>query len=377
MTGRERLLRVFKQEAVDRVPVAPFIHINFVKEFFKDDNIDVIEKTIEVYEHFGFDLIHRNCLPIGYDDIDLSGPGWNVQRQTRTDGRDETRGTTIHTPEGTLTEKFSLNWMSRYDAEATAVEYLIKTENDFDVFSRYQPPAGMVDTSGIAKAKRLVCDTHKGIIAPWIQGAFNYVAFYYRKIDDLLLDAMINPAFYNRMMEYFLERNKQVIVRYIEAGVDAFSYAGNIASGKLVSCDFFSRHVFPYEKKLIDFIKSKGVFVLYHNCGYGMKLFPVYKDLEMNVYESMTPPPFGDTVFETALEIMPKNITLSGNLDQIKFLKTATPAQIREKVRGLLDRAKKRGNFILSTTDYFGEQTPHGNIAAFAKAGRELGKYSE
>jgi uroporphyrinogen decarboxylase len=375
MTGRERLLKSFRQEAVDRVPVAPFIHINFVKEFFDDDNIDVIEKTIEVYEHFGFDMIHRNCTSVYYDDVNLASPSWKVYRQTKTDGRDETRVTIIHTPDGSLTETFKLNWMSRYDAEASAVDYFIKTEKDFDIFSRHQPPLGAVDTSGIVKAKKLVCDSGKGIIAPWIQGAFNYLAIYYRKLDDLLLDAMTNPAFYNRMMKYFIERNKQVIVKYIEAGVDAFSYAGNIASGKLISLDFFQQYVFPYEKKLIDFIKSKGVYIQYHNCGYGMKLFPAYKNLEMNVYESMTPPPFGDTIFEKALKMMPKSITLSGNIDQIEFLKTAKPSRIREKVRNVLEKAKKRGNFILSTTDYFGEQTPQENIAALAEAGIKYGNY--
>jgi uroporphyrinogen-III decarboxylase len=234
---------------------------------------------------------------------------------------------------------------------------------------------GTVDTAGITKAKRLVCDTGRGMIAPWIQGAFNHLAFYYRKLDDLLMDAMINAPFYNRMMEYFLERNKQIIAQYINARVDAFSYAGNIASGKLIGVEFFQKYVFPYEKHLIDFIKSKGVYVQYHNCGYGMRLFPAYKDLGMNVYESMTPPPFGDTDFELAIEVMPKLITLSGNIDQIEFLKTATPMQVRQKVKEILEKAKKRGNFILSTTDYFGEGTPHENIFAFAQAGKEYGVY--
>jgi uroporphyrinogen decarboxylase len=375
MTGRERLLKSFRQEAVDRVPVAPFIHVNFVKEFFNADTIDIIEKTIEVYEHFGFDMIHRNCMSVYYDDIDLSGPGWQVQRQTKTDGRNETRATVIHTPGGDLTETFKLNWMSRYDAEASVMEYFIKTEKDFDIFCKHQPPLGTVDTSDITKAKKLVCDSSKGMIAPWIQGAFNYLAIHYRKLDDLLMDAMINPTFYNRMMEYFLERNKQIITRYIEAGVDAFSYAGNIASGKLIGIDFFNEHVLPYEKRLIDFIKSKGVYVLYHNCGYGMKLFPAYRNLGMNVYESLTPPPFGDTILEKAFEIMPATITLSGNIDQIEFLKAANPIAIRKRVKEVLEKSKNRGNFILSTTDYFGEQTPYENIFTFAKAGRDFGRY--
>jgi len=34
MTGRERLLWALNQQPVDRMPVSPFIHANFVREFF-------------------------------------------------------------------------------------------------------------------------------------------------------------------------------------------------------------------------------------------------------------------------------------------------------------------------------------------------------
>jgi uroporphyrinogen decarboxylase len=372
MEPRERLLRVFKQQEVDRIPVAPFIHTNFVNEFCKGADIDIIAKTIEVYEHFGFDLLHRNCTPV-YDDINLEGYNWTVDKNITMEGRNQTTVTKIETPAGNLQERFKLVWISNYDAEASAVEYFIKAPQDFDILERYQPPVGTIDTSDIKRAKKLVGG--KGIIAPWVQGTFNHCAFYYRRLDDLLMDAMTNPKFYHRMMEYFLQRNKQMISQFMDAGVDALSYGANIASGKLISEDFFREYVFPYEKKLIDFIKSSGVYVQYHNCGYGMKLLPAYCELEMNVYESLTPPPFGDTIFEKALEIMPKSITLSGNIDQIEFLKTASPEEIRMRVREILEKAKRRGNFLLSTTDYFDEQTPPENILAFAEAGVTYGLY--
>ena len=56
LSGRERLLRVFHQREVDRIPVAPFIHINYVKEFFGTQDVDWVAKTPDVYAHFGFDL---------------------------------------------------------------------------------------------------------------------------------------------------------------------------------------------------------------------------------------------------------------------------------------------------------------------------------
>jgi len=89
----------------------------------------------------------------------------------------------------------------------------------------------------------------------------------------------------------------------------------------------------------------------------------------------MTPPPFGDTVLAHALKVMPAAVTLSGNIDQIEFLKTASRKEVKDRVKTVLGQAKQRGNFILSTTDYFGEDTPHENILALAEAGREFGIY--
>lgn len=75
------------------------------------------------------------------------------------------------------------------------------------------------------------------------------------------------------------------------------------------------------------------------------------------------------------MEIMPPDIALSGNIDQIDFLKNAKPDDVRKRVRNVLETVKQRGNFILATTDYFFEQTPHENIFALSQAGREFGVY--
>lgn len=372
MSGRERLLRVFCHQPVDRIPVAPFIHANFVREFYADCGVDVLARTVDVYEHFGFDIIHRNCSP-AYDSVGPSADGWQVERLTEVDGRDEVTRTVVHTPKGDLTEVFRLVWVSEYDVEATPVEYLVKSEEDFDLLVEFLPRACEIEASSIGVARRTLGD--KGITAPWAQGAFNFVTYYYRSLEQVVTDALINPGFYHRMMEYFLERNARVCAQYIDAGADVISYAGNAASGKMVSEGFFRDYVMPYEKRLIDYIQNRGSHVLYHNCGYARSLLGAYREMGMHAYESLTAPPYGDTILEDAVDQMGPEIVLSGGLDQIEFLKTAEPDEVRAKVKSMLDTVRPRGSFILAATDYFGEKTPHDNLIAFAEAGREFGSY--
>lgn len=372
MTGRERLLRVFGHQPVDRIPVAPFIHANFVKEFYGDCDVDVLAKTADVYGHFGFDIIHRNCSP-AYDNVGPSADGWLVERVVEVEGRNETTKTVVHTPKGDLTELHRMVWVSEYDVEATPVDYLIKSEEDLDLLIEFQPRACEIDASNIGVALQTLGDA--GIVAPWGQGAFNFVTYYYRSLEQLVMDALVNPEFYRRMMEYFLERNTRVCAQYIDAGADVISYAGNAATAKMVSEGFFREHILPYEKQLIDYIQGRGVPVLYHNCGYAKGLFGAYRELGMLAYESLTAPPYGDTFLDEAMEQLGPEIVLSGGIDQIEFLKTARPDEVRLRAKSILDQVRSRGSFILAASDYFGEQTPYENLMAFAEAGLEHGRF--
>jgi uroporphyrinogen-III decarboxylase len=119
-----------------------------------------------------------------------------------------------------------------------------------------------------------------------------------------------------------------------------------------------------------------GAPVIYHNCGDAAKIMRFYNDLEIDCWGYLTPPPYADVILEEALAVLRPTLTLRGNIDQIDFLMKATPDQVKEKVRQVLTIVKPRGNWILSTTDFFFDGTPYENIQALAEAGREYGWYT-
>ena len=148
-----------------------------------------------------------------------------------------------------------------------------------------------------------------------------------------------------------------------------------MANGSMAGSRLFGEFVMPYENRIIDAIHEEGCFCIYHNCGDARVLLPYYDEMKMDMYESLTPPPYGDTILSEALEVIKPPKVLSGNLDQIDFLVHATPDQVRQRVKEILELAKPRGHFILATSDYFSEGTPEENIYAFAKAARDFGGY--
>ena len=76
-----------------------------------------------------------------------------------------------------------------------------------------------------------------------------------------------------------------------------------------------------------------------------------------------------------ALVQVPPPTVLSGGIDPIQFLVTATPEQVRQRVRDVLEQVKPRGGFILAASDYFSEGTPPENLQAFSDAAHEFGRY--
>jgi uroporphyrinogen-III decarboxylase len=89
----------------------------------------------------------------------------------------------------------------------------------------------------------------------------------------------------------------------------------------------------------------------------------------------VTGPPFGDVVLDDVLKIIRPDMALRGNIDQVEFLQKATVAEVKERVKELLEKVKPRGNWILSCSDFFFDGTSYENIFALTEAGIEFGQY--
>jgi hypothetical protein len=366
---------------VDRIPVAPFLYYNSVYEMFgyqpSIDNFldppdfDPIAKFLDYCARFGFDALH--ILGSAWDAaaVDRSAENWDVHIQREGDAERQCRTTTISTPGGPLRQVENFRRSSRHLVVSAIGEYLIKTREDFELLARYAPPVGQVDCRLVRRAKEAIGEA--GLTVACNHGAFNALNVF-RKLDDLMADPHTDEPFYRAMMEYFLERtilqNRQIVA----AGTDVIEIGANLATSG-VGPKFFERFVLEYEKRIVEEIKRSGAFTILHNCGDAIKIMHLYNQLDIDVWGYLTPPPFGDMDLDKALQVMRPDLILRGNIDQVEFLVKASPEEIRARVGALLEKVKPRGNWILSTTDFFLDGVPYANIDAFANAGREFGVY--
>jgi uroporphyrinogen decarboxylase len=390
MNARERLLNTLNNKPVDRMPVAPFLYFNNVYElfeykppldeyFFDPPDFDVVEKLVDYCDHFGFDVLHILGsvwdMYIAYNsinDVSVVRPweNWDVIVETNRKG-DETiqRIVTIRTPEGELRTVEKIERTSTYLVVAAPTEYLIKTKEDFEIFRKYSPPADYMDCRLIRRAREAVGD--KGLVTSGMHGAFNTLGMF-RSLENILTDPITDPDFYREMIEFFIPILIKRAKKFVENGADVVEIAAHWTGQ--VGPKIFQEHLFEYENQLIKAVREMGVPVIYHNCGDAAKIMHFYNDLDINCWGYLTPPPMADVILEDALKLRP-SLALRGNLDQVKFMREATPEEVYEKTKEVVLKAKERGNFILSTTDFFFDGTPYENIEAFAQAGLDHGAY--
>jgi len=390
MNGRERLLKALKHEPTDCVPVAPFTYFNAIYEmfdyvphldtFFNPPDFDPVVKFVDYCDAFGFDVMH--VLGTVWDmwggdskfdqGLSRSAENWDVHMEDQRRGDDELLRTfTIRTPGGILRQVEKHDRTSKYLVVSATQEYLIKTPADFDILRRYAPPADRMDTQLITRARAATGD--KGVVTACTHGSFNILGLF-RKLEDVLTDPLKDEGFYREMVAYFLPCLIQRARKMVEAGADVIEVAGHWTGQ--VGPKTFQKYILENENRLAKAIHEMGALVLYHNCGDAAKIMRFYNDLEIDCWGYLTPPPFADVVLEEALAVLRPTLTLRGNIDQVDFLMKATPQQVREKVREVLTKVVPRGNWILSTTDFFFDGTPYENIRAFAEAGREFGQYA-
>ena len=380
MNARERLITTFQGKKADRVPVSPFIFLNNIYEMFQykpdidhflsPQDFDVAEKFVAYHDYFGFDVLFSPGL-LWDSYIPETSENWEVTITKEGDADSQLRTTLVKTPEGNLTQVMRFNRSSTYMVVLAVEKYIIENKQDFEIFAKYAPPAQFIDYELISKARKVVND--KGLINVATHGAFNTLN-QFRKLEDMMMDPVVDEGFYRAMMDFFLDWNINHLKEVIAAGSDSIEIGGNLATSG-VGPRFFQEYVMEYENRLCRQIHEAGAFVVYHNCGDAQKIMHLYNDLDIDVWGYVTTPPFGDVNLDDALRIIRPNMALRGNIDQVEFLRQASPQEIKEKVKWLLDKVKPRGNWILCTSDFFFDGTPYENIQAFAEAGLEYGKY--
>ncbi len=380
MTSRERLLAVLRGEIPDRVPIAPFIQQEFLYTYFGRQNTDRLVDACICADELGFDLITKqNCDTTPYF-LRRSFPNWEVATSSYVEAGNFYKVTTITTPkktfrqvEGAPNEPDILGGI-----HFLTTQFMLESPEDFAIFKEYLPsPPGWARDEIIEHGR--IAKQHigqRGINAPWTYGGVFNLACTFMNIENMLMDALVDFDYYHEYMTFFSEilaRNSEDIAL---SDYDMAGMQGNMANAAVMGPDHFANFVLPYERAAYKPLNQAGKPIVYHNCGTAKAFHPHYKNLGVQVYETLSPAPQGDTVLEEAKRFFADSpLILCGTFDQIAFLKQATPEEIYHKAAETVATGKPGGKYIFAASDYIELGTPLENCKAMLAGALSVSRY--
>jgi len=380
MTGRERILTVLKGEIPDRVPVGLFVQEEYLGWFFPEkEQVDRVIDAVECARILGFDLLTRDRKFEVPHFMKKSFGNWEVNEKVKKDKGNLYRATEITTPDGVLKQVEAGPYEERTvsGVHFSTVEYLIENERDLEIFNKFVP---RIDSETISEMKERAAFSREligelGISAPWGWGGVFNQAATYRNVQELLMDAYLNQEFYQAYMEKMTELMVESNNALADTDFQCIGIQGNIANAGMVGAVFFDKYILPYEKELAKAIQDAGKFTLYHNCGKARVLQESYVKMGLDMWETVAAPPQGDNDLKEAKELIGDSITLSGNLDQVNFLKKAALEEIEEEVTRIMHIGKQGGRYIFAASDFLEKGTPLENVKKVIEVAKREGCY--
>lgn len=379
MNSRERLLCVLEGGTPDMVPVSPFIQEEYLSYYFNKKNTDRLFDAVALRKELDFDLVTRQYVnEIPYF-LQRSFINWEVENKVEVVNGNYIRTIKVKTPVKELrqVEGAPYNEKILSGIHFSTMEYLIKDQDDFEVFKKYCPRREKQDVDHILEsgeiAKKEIGDL--GISCPWAMGGVYNLASTYINVQDMMVDALSEEDYYEDYMNFFADLVVSDHEIFAESQFDCVGMQGNIANGGMMGPDYFEEYVLPYEKKAIDVLRQGEKPIIYHNCGKARVLYSAYKKLGITVWETISEEPQGDNVLAEAKEYFKNDLILFGNFDQVHFLKEASPKEVEKRAYDLMMTGKKGGHYIFACSDYLEIGTPLENVKALLRGARAASRY--
>ena len=351
MTPHDRLLAALRGEDVDRLPWSPHLaywwntqppalrnrgQFGFLKEIGADP---LIRGSVTAFVCSDMRGLHeyptRMHLPI---------PGCEVVQHVK--GRDER--TSYQTPVGTLTQ------LSRYSPEGGTrflVERPVKSARDYQVLSYLfermviRPDYGPIEESmaHLGQEGLLI-----PLISPVQKTPFQALVEHYVGTQQLVYDLADYPDVVESLLEVMSRRVLEAVMISAESPAEGF-ISWEDSSTTNISPKLFARYIAPEIDRWGQLLHAAGKVLLHHACGHVRHLLPYLSEEEIDVVESLSPPPTGDVEVWEAQEILGPEVGIVGGIEPTQLLYLGLE-ELGEYVERLLDRIQPL-HYVLANSD--------------------------
>jgi uroporphyrinogen decarboxylase len=194
--------------------------------------------------------------------------------------------------------------------------------------------------------------------------------------NTMFFDFTDEPDVMQEVMEFYTAYALARLKAALAARPDEIMLGGSASSLSASSVRNFRKYDLPFIQQAAALCKEAGVYSHLHICGKSAKLVPIIaEETDVDVMEPLEEPPGGDVDLAEIKRRYGHRLCLKGNINTFGFMLNATPAQVEEKAKRLIDDCAPGGGFVLSTGDQCGRDTPDVNLFKLVEVAKTYGRY--
>lgn len=359
MTSRERLMAALRHELPDRVPVSTYEMTGWHYDPREERQGGINRNPTRMYLSGWWnhepsyqplmEYLRQEADCVYMTDVQTVNR-WAVEH-TRTDtwseGPSHYTRTTLETPKGPLSQTFRVD-----DGVYTAweVEHLVKDEEDIERYLSVPFDPAPVEVEHLDAQDAWLGD--RGILMIDVPDPICEVAGLF-DFEDFTVTAYTEPNTLQRLLDFTYERQAHFLEGMLEKGAGPlFRFAGpEYCTPPYLPKECFQRFVTRYDKQLVERIHAHGQYARAHSHGRVGTVLDEFLEMGVDALDPVESPEYGDgdVTLSKAKALTEGRICLFGNV-QLKDLEQLPPAQMREKMRRVLQDGMPGGNFVVLPT---------------------------
>lgn len=336
MTGKERLLGAIRGKETDRVPWSPFLAYYWENLPMEIQNRGQIPYLLEM----GADPLIRGFSRCYHAELK------NCNFYEKRNGKK--RYDIYETKVGTLTEEYT------YSDSADSwflTGHPVKTEEDFKILQYLSENTVLTeDWAEVEQYNRLLGE--KGVYFPTIglygKTAFQSMVERWCGTVDLVYSVYDFPEVVEECLAVIQEKDLETVRLSLNCSSEGFILYED-SSTTNVSPAFFSSYIAPEINAIGKLIHESDKLLIHHACGHLKDLLPLMAETEIDMVESISPPPTGNIEIRDAVKLLPEHIGIIGGIEPT-FIQGCSLPMLEECVRDLCTVMKGK-RFVLANSD--------------------------
>jgi uroporphyrinogen decarboxylase len=203
--------------------------------------------------------------------------------------------------------------------------------------------------------------------------------------EKFFMDMVLNKKFIHALMEKILEIKMKYwgrVLELVEEEYVVISCADDLGAQDrlLVGLDLYKEMIWPYHKRLYDFMKSKAkkkVYIFFHNDGAIYETLPLLIEAGIDIINPWQVNCKGmDDTARFKREFGNDLTVWGGSCDTQKVLPFGTPQEVRDETKRRIEDLAPGGGYIFAPIHIIQDGVPIENIMAMWETLQEYGIYT-